>query len=281
MNKSLDTPLRSVFYFCLAASLLPAAITFAARGYSKGGKYEPPSVVVPDVDPKAAQQAQSDAAAARAERKKAEDNLASVVARLKDDFEKSPEMSKALADLKSAQSAYDSTVKPIAASVRETTDYKTAIAAKLAAESKISDLHATAGNDAQISQLAMEAMKQSAAGTKLENDAIRNDPAATEAKKKLAAAGLAAGKLRAVFNASLTKNKDWLAARKALDDAIQKSQLADANSQQESQKFAAALAAHNAAEAQRASLDRTHPQTSEQTKPAPADKPTDKKKADN
>lgn len=249
---------------CVAAITLMASspCLAAQKGYSKTGstkaKSAEPTVNVPTVDPAAAQQAQQALTDARAERKKAEDNLASVAARLREESDKSPEMTQALADVKAAQAEYDSSAKPALEKVHASPDYKAANDAKSRDQLQIDQLRGTPGNEAQISTLAQDAMTQASTANKLESDAVAKEPAALAAKGKVTAANAKLSELRGQFNGSLTKNADWIAAKKAVDDAVQKLQTAQANYNQETGKLSAAQAAHNAAVAQKQKVDQEY-----------------------
>jgi hypothetical protein len=185
---------------------------------------------------------------------------------LREESEKSPEMTQALADVKAAQADYDAAAKPALEKVHATAEYKAAADAKVRDQSQIDQLRGTPGNEAQISTLAQDAMTQASTANKLEADAVAKEPSALAAKAKVAAANAKLSELRGQVNGSLTKNPDWIAAKKAVDDAIQKLQTAQANYNQESGKLSSAQAAHNAAAAQKQKLDQEY--ASHQKKPA-------------
>jgi hypothetical protein len=249
-----------------SSSVWAAGKTGYGRGKSGAKTGAEPAVTVPPVDPAAAQQAQQSLTEARAERKKAEDNLASVAARVRAESDKSPEMAQALANVKAAEAEYTAAAKPSLEKVQATPEYKAANEARSHDQVQIDQLHGTAGAEAQIAALAQDAMAQASAANKLESDAVAKDPAALAAKAKVTAANAKLGELRGQMNGSLTKNPDWVAAKKALDDAVQKLQTAQANYNQETGKLGAAQAAHNAAAAQKQKVDQEYAGT--QKKPA-------------
>lgn len=57
---------------------------------------------------------------------------------------------------------------------------------------------------------------------RLEAAALASDPKATDAQAALSAANAKVAAMRADFDKSLKSDPDWLAAKKALDDARQK-----------------------------------------------------------
>jgi len=136
--------------------------------------------------------------------------------KLKGEFEASPEYTQALADVKQAQTDYDAAAKEALAGNER---YTAGVAAQKDLESKLDAARKNSDERASIATLAIDAMNNRMAVRHLEEDACAADPKARDAKTKLKTAQDALSKMRHDFQASLSTNADYAAAKKAVDDA--------------------------------------------------------------
>lgn len=149
---------------------------------------------------------------------KAQEDLSAVEKRLRDDFEKGDDFTKADAALKQAQGDYDAAVKAAVDKIKDKPEYAAAVDAlkKVEDEQITARLNPGAKVDPELAGRVMDARM---AVHKLEIDAGDADPAAKDAKAKVIAAKEAMGALRGKFDESMRQDADYVAAKKALDDA--------------------------------------------------------------
>ena len=136
-------------------------------------------------------------------------------------------------------------------------DYSSAVNAKKAADKKLAALREdTTPDQEQMTTLATEVLKDGGVITKIETDAAAADPTASAAKARLTAAAQEVAKLRQAFNESMKGNPEWASARKSLDEMKTKLSADEAAFTAAEAKLASSQAAHNAAVAQQAALDK-------------------------
>lgn len=149
---------------------------------------------------------------------KAQEDLDAVEKRLRGEFEKSDDYTKADAALKQAQADYDAAVRSAVEKIKDKPEYAAAqdTLRKVEEEQLAHRLNPSAAPDPELAGRVMDARM---AVRKMELDAGDADPAVKEAKGKLTTAKEAMVQLRAKFEASMKENADYVAAKKALDDA--------------------------------------------------------------
>ena len=211
-------------------SWLILASTSLAAGYSKtgkgggsgnggGGNTPPPP---PPVDRSASIQSRKDLTAAGAAVNQAGASLASTVAILRREFEKTPEWVSAQAAVKSAKAALDLVAIPAMEALAKRPDYKAAKTAKENAEAARDAL----GPDPKITvddrqRAATAVFDAKKAVTKLETDAMDADPKVVAAQAKLAAANALVATVLSHFDESVKQNAEWQAGAKTLDEKKQ------------------------------------------------------------
>ncbi len=210
----------------LAGVLLLAGVVSGANhnyNYNRYRNNYKPQAYPPPVKHDASDKAQQELTAATSEQTKAEDGLASIVPKLRKEFEAAPAWSSAQADLKAAQTENDAARAPVLEALRQKPAY---VAARDAKDKAEADRNAVVDEPTSTAeQRAVAATAVLNAGTvlsKLESDALAANPQAVVARQKLLAAGVKVQTLEKEFDASIRNNADWKAARKALDDATAK-----------------------------------------------------------
>jgi hypothetical protein len=236
------------------------AVGYGAKGSGRNSPQQQPAPVnVPPVDNSAATAAQQQVNTARQAVSKAQEDLNAIAGKLRGEFNSSPEMVAAQGEQRTAQQAFDAASKPVLEKVHESDDYKTASAAHSDDEAKLTDLRTNNGSADVIATTATDAFNQGSTMSKLEKYALDGDPQASAAKAKMTTAGGKISQLQAAFNASLTQNTEWSAAKKALDDAKQGLETASTSLRDASAKQATDQAAHNQAAAQQQKQEQEHP----------------------
>jgi hypothetical protein len=193
----------------------------------------------PPIDRSASIKARKDVNAAAAEVNKATNAQNAIVARLRIDFERTPDWKAVQSSLKSAQSDYDAARRAALAALADLPAYRSARAAREKAESDREALRAnpTAATEDQRLRIAKAAFDSSQTLSKLESDALAADPAAKAATTKLAGTKSALADLLKTFEASCSENADWQVAQKVIDEkketlATAQKSLADALAQE-------------------------------------------------
>jgi hypothetical protein len=193
----------------------------------------------PPVDRSASIKARKDVNAATAEVNKATNAQNAIVAKLRIEFERTPDWKAAQSTLKSAQSEYDGAKRAALTALADQPGYRSARAAREKAESDRDALRAnpSAATEDQRVRIAKAAFDSAQALSKLESDALAADPAAKAAVAKVTQSKSAAADLLKTFEASCSENADWQAAQKVIDEkkealATAQKSLADALAQE-------------------------------------------------
>jgi hypothetical protein len=186
------------------------------NGNGGGQNYPPP------VDHSASTKARKEVEAAAADLRKANADVAAIVAKLHKEYETSPDAAGAVAALKAAQAELEATRAPVLKNVRDSAAYKSALAAKESAQADrdtvLADPSTSPEDRTHAATAVMEAGK---AVTKLETDAVAANPKIAAAQSKLVAANTAWSALLKKFDETLKDNPDWQAAMKVVDDKKQ------------------------------------------------------------
>ncbi len=156
---------------------------------------------------------------------KAEADMKAAEAAVRKTFESSPEWTAAHDAVTEAQKNYDTTKEPILASVKNSSDYKTASANVDKAEADMKA--ASEAGDGTSTDAASKLLAARQALHSIENSALSNDSNVSAAKDKLTAAVAAVTDLRKKENDAVQADPTWQAAKKALDDA--RAKLASSN----------------------------------------------------
>lgn len=185
-------------------------------------------VTIPNIDTTGLDAAKKDEAAAKAEEKKALNEVNQVHAKLTKGFETKPEVVEATQAASKAKAAYDAVATPIAKSVESSTGYKTQLAAVTLADKHVDEVKAKPDTTPQQRMdAAKAALEAHNALTQMKTEALTADPKVAAAKKDYEAASQALAKVRQDLDATVKDDPDLVAAKKALDDAKAKTKEAD------------------------------------------------------
>lgn len=135
-------------------------------------------------------------------------------------LEKEHKIESALADQSAAQQAYDKAKEPVIAAVKTTVEHQAAIKSAEVAQAKIKDIKgnlllAEAERRKQLSDASLATLLPS----KLEQAAVDADPAAKDAKAKLATAAEKVAALREKIRKAVESNGEIKTAQKVFDQA--------------------------------------------------------------
>jgi hypothetical protein len=190
----------------LAGSALPAR---AAKSNQNLPQYPPP------VDTTPLQDDRKKLDAARLALSHAQAKLNAVVEKLKVGFEAGSDRKATVTALNVAQSQFGEVRSNLLETLHADATYKSAVALRDQAAAELAAAAATDGADrATLAQNKLEASKNV---TKLETDAITNDPTASAAQLKYLELGKKAAGQYDEFLESIKSNPDWAAAKDELD----------------------------------------------------------------
>lgn len=204
----------------LLVLILVASLAAGAHAAKKDKtKGLPARSTIPEVDDKAYQDAKNKLALAQGRLERAQDALATLLKHRREEFESSPELSKAQAAIRDAQGEYDSAAGPILERVRGRPEHKSAVAAKQAAAKKVADLQQAEAPVPQdeIAAAAKAALDRGAAVSAIERAALDADPKVAAAKQKLAAANAKVLQLRRDFETSLKADPQVAGSRQEIE----------------------------------------------------------------
>jgi hypothetical protein len=143
-------------------------------------------------------------------------DFAAVTAGLRRQFEYSPEYISAQRELDAAKSAYNDAAAPVTDALLRDPSYHQLIEKRTQLEIALSD----PGLDSdQRLDLATRKMQIATSASRMESDALNNDPASHDAKIRLIAAQQTLGDLKANYEASLDSQPELVAARRNLENA--------------------------------------------------------------
>jgi hypothetical protein len=218
-------------------------------------------VTIPAIDSSGLNAAKKDAAAAKAEEKKAQNAYNQLRAKLEKGFDDKPESADATKKVTSTKAAYDAAAAPILKSLESSPDYKAALDKAKAADDATTALKA---NKDATPQQRLDAAKASLearnAVTKLRTDALAKDAKVKAAKADYDAANAELTKLHKEFDDSIKDNPDLASAKQAWDDAKAKAKDADDKVADANKNVADQRAAREAALAEQKKIDREYAQ---------------------
>jgi chromosome segregation ATPase len=209
------------------------AVTTALGGYGGGGmgvrsgggsssSSAPRAEAPPPIDRTASTKARRDVNAATADVNKANNEVAAIVAKLRIQFEQTPEWKDRQAALKSAQAELDAARHSVLETLKSQPEYRSAKAALEKAEADREALrnepNAAPDTRTRVATAAFESVK---AVSTLESLAVAADPKAAAAEAKVADAKKAQGELVKKFQATLPDDANWQAATKGLEEKKQ------------------------------------------------------------
>ena len=146
---------------------------------------------------------------------KAQAHLNEVVAKLKTDFDASPDHKAVMAAAQKAQASYDALREKDLSALHESAAYKSAAAER----EQLSVQLASASDDADRPQIAQKRLEAGKKLTAMEVAALDADPGAAEAHQKLVDAGAKYAAQLQEFQQSIKTNSDWQAAKTDMDKA--------------------------------------------------------------
>ena len=149
---------------------------------------------------------------------KATTELEQVEKRLRTAYEQTDDFQKADAAVKEAQANYDAAVKAAVEKVKDQPEFAAALENQRKVEDEQFAVRSNPGAKVDP-ELATRVMDARTAVRKLEIQAGDADPAAKEAKAKVLAAKEALNAVRAKLDTAMRSDPDYIAARKAVDDA--------------------------------------------------------------
>jgi hypothetical protein len=176
----------------------------------------------PPIDRSASTKARRDVNAATADVNKSTNEVAAIVARLRLQFEQTPEWKDGQAVLKSAQAEYDAARHSLLETLNSQSDYRSAKASREKAEAERealrNDPNAAPDVRMRVATAVFESVK---AASKLESQALASDPKAAAAEAKVAEAKKVLAESLKRFEASLPGDADWQAATKVVEEKKQ------------------------------------------------------------
>src|SRR5260221_527667 len=198
-------PLITVLACCVL--ILPATVAIAGYGSggmgvrtggSSGGSSRPEAP--PPIDRSTSTKARRDVNLAAADVNKATNEVATIVAKLRLQFEQTPEWRDGQAVLKSAQAEYDAARQAVLEALKSQPDYRVVKASRERAEAERealrNDANAAPDLRTRVATAVFESVK---ATSKLESLALATDPKAAAAEAKVADAKRAQGVTRSSF----------------------------------------------------------------------------------
>lgn len=200
---------RTVFIFLFALALLPLGATAQSAQLAE------------------AKQKVADAQNALTEANK---NLLNVKDKLKADFLSSEEVSPLVDELAKAQEAFEAAKAPVIEKARAGADYQAALKAKTDASEQLQSMRAAkSASPEQFADVNKQMTQAQSKMDALEADAIKSDPAVSQAKTVQESAKKALDAKLAEFNSTLNGNSELEEAKAAIETA--KQDLADAKKQ--------------------------------------------------
>ena len=139
--------------------------------------------------------------------------------KLEDQFDVKPEYVKAKADLTTAQAAYTAAHKAVIDNLQSDPIYQAAVAAHSAAHDEVKNAQADGVTGQEMMDKAEAELNAGQAVTKLEIDALANDPTLKEAKTNLDSAKAVVNQLDQQFQLTLATNVEYQWAKGDFDKA--------------------------------------------------------------
>lgn len=171
----------------------------------------------PDGRPLAA--ARSKLSAAQAVLFRARGDYNQLGARLMSQFEKSPEMSNALAEERKAQEAYQAAVDAVLSKLASQPDYQAAVAEREKARRTVEQVRSSGAGPDELAKAATAAMNASAAASRMEGEAKEADADCVATLKALMEAHARVVSLREGYSRALKDDASWTEAAKRVEEA--------------------------------------------------------------
>ncbi len=146
----------------------------------------------------------------------AEDNVRKTMARLRQEFEQSPDFSAAMEERKAAVAEFDAARKVLVEKLKQTPAYNNAVAEQRKAQDEVDKLRSQPGTP-KLVEAATKAMQAGSVITKMEGEAIAKDEKASQARKRMTQASAKVAKMQREFQESLRNHPDIEAAKKDVE----------------------------------------------------------------